>query len=114
MKKLSEQLQQFIDGDLPVVSRRRLTPSEGAILRALKGMGERATKGRDISKCVYETKFRDGRVIFVMLLEGRQAMAVGNHVSKRFDGHDELEFAGVHETKRGAKVVLRPREEIGK
>lgn len=110
MKKLSEQLQQFIPENSPRRDARRLTPAEGAIFRALKSMGERATKGREISQCLYEMRFKSGNVMFMMLLEGRHALSVGRHVSKRFEDHDELEFAGVHETKRGAKVVLRPKE----
>lgn len=107
MKKLSEQLQQFISPDLR--RRKGLSRSEKAIFRALKLMGERATKGREISRCLYETRFRGDKTLFVMLVEGRHAASVGRHVGNRFEGHDELEFVDVHETKKGVKVVLGPK-----
>ena len=106
--RLSEQLQQFIS-DTPQKKERILTPSERAIFRALKVMGERATKGREISKCLFEVRSIRGRTVLVMLLEGRHAMSVGHHVEKRFMEHNELEFVSVVESKRGAKVVLGPR-----
>jgi hypothetical protein len=112
MKRLSERLKKFIP-DTPQNRERILTPLERSVFRALKVMGERATKGREISRCLFEVRSIRGRTVLVMLLEGRHAMSVGHHVEKRFMEHNELEFVSLVESKRGAKVVLRPRiEEI--
>jgi len=110
MKDLSKQLKQFLP-NVPPGAERALSHAERKLFRALKSMGERATKGREIEKALYEVRFRGDTATLIMLLEGRHAMSVGRQIEKRFHDHRELEFASLVETKRGAKVVLRPRGE---
>lgn len=110
MKKYSDRLQSFL-------VKKKITddycpsPSENKIFRSLKVMGERATKGRDISECSFDVQRRGGTVTIRMILEGRHSMSVGHQVARKFEELGELEFVDVVKTKKGAKVVLRPREQ---
>jgi len=109
MKKLSERLSEFISDPKFLDASNNLSRKERRIYRSLQSMGERAIKGRDITSYLYETRMRGEEVNLLMLLEGRHAMSVGNQVKRIFEGHSELEFVSVVETKRGAKVILKPR-----
>jgi hypothetical protein len=112
MKKRSEQLQRFIGmARDSVVDERRLNPSNRKLFRALKSAGERAIKGQEIDRCVYEVRFRSGLPALEMLVEGRNAKMVGRQVARRFEEHREFGFVDVVETKNGVKVVLRPIQE---
>jgi len=88
-----------------------LSPAQDRIFRALKTTGERATKGREVTKTVFESKDKGSGVALLMIMEGRHAMSVGHQVARRFQESDELEFAKVKKTNSGALVVLRVREE---
>ena len=75
----------------------------------MKTQGERATKGREIARTTFEAKVKSG-VSFLMIMEGRHAMSVGSQVARRFDGLVEVESVEVVKTRKGACVVLRPKE----
>lgn len=109
MTKYSNKLSEFIDDKQLVVKEEYvLSGNEKRIFRALKSTGERAIKGRDIDKYIFEVVYKSGRATLRMLLEGRHALSIGNHVAKCFTDMNELEFVDVMRTKKGAKVVLRP------
>jgi hypothetical protein len=109
MTKYFNDLSKFIDNKSLIVKEEQvLSNNEKRLFRALKSMGERATKGRDIDRYIFEVVHKGGRVTLRMLLEGRHALSIGNHVAKRFVNMNELEFVDVIRTKKGAKVVLRP------
>jgi len=109
MERLTTQLHDFIS-DAPDAQRRReLTIVEERLFRTMKTTGERATKGREISKTKFEAKTRSG-VSLLMIMEGRHAMSVGSQVARRFDGAPEVDSVEVVKTKRGACVILRPAE----
>jgi hypothetical protein len=109
VQRLVKELQEFADGIQPSSSRVILEAHEKKIFRSLKTTGERAIKGRDVSRCVFEKKHRDG-ILFRMLMEGRHSMAVGAQVKKRFEDSNEIDFAEVVKTKHGAYVILRLKE----
>ncbi len=109
MKNLANQLREFVS-DVPNVARPTLTPLDERLFRSLKTTGERATKGRLISKCVFESRHNKGLALY-MLMEGRHAMSVARQVVRRFEDMNELEFAEAMKTKTGACVILRPKGE---
>lgn len=108
-KKYSDQLSQFISKKENI--EQELSFRDRRIFRSLKLMGERATKGREVENHIFEVVNKSGRTTLRMMIEGRSAMAVAHHVAKRFADMDELEFAEVVRTKKGAKVVLRTKGE---
>jgi hypothetical protein len=107
MTKYLNDLSRFIS-DRKITEEEFLSNDERRLFRSLKSMGERATKGRDIDRYIFEVVYKGGRSTLRMILEGRHSMSIGNHVAKRFRDMDELEFVDVIKTKNGAKVVLRP------
>jgi len=108
MKNLTNQLKDFIV-DTPRSTRgKELSSYEEKIFRSMKTAGERATKGREISKAVFEAKVKSG-VSFLMIMEGRHAMSVGGQVARRFDGTAGVDSVEVIKTSKGACVVLRPK-----
>ena len=107
MKKLSQQLSQFIS-DRPISEEDKLSVDEKRIFRSLKAMGERAIKGREIRNCLFEVRFQGETATLRMVMEGRHSMSVGKQVARRFSDNGELKFVDVVRTKRGAKVVLCP------
>jgi len=106
MKKFSKKLEAFITKKEIVDTSVFLGAKDRGIFRSLKSEGERAIKGRVIDSCVFSVRERGGIVSLVMILEGRHSMSVGRQVSRRFKDRNELKFADVVKTKRGAKVVL--------
>jgi len=108
MKHLTNQLQDFI-ADAPNPERRKiLSATEERLFRSMKTQGERATKGREIGKTVFESKVKAG-VSFLMIMEGRHAMSVGAQVARRFNGARDVDSVEVVKTKNGACVILRPK-----
>lgn len=110
MRNLTDQLHDFImdaPGPLP---KKRLSVVEERIFRSMKTQGERATKGRQVSKTIFEAKVKHG-VSFLMIMEGRHSMSVAAQVVRRFDGANEIESAEVVKTKKGACVILCPSKE---
>ena len=87
-----------------------LSPVQERIFRSLKTTGERATKGRLVSKTIFEAKDKDGTAM-LMIMEGRHAMSVARQVARRFEQSRELKFADAIKTRHGAYVILRTREE---
>jgi len=109
MEKLTNQLHDFIV-DAPDPKRRRdLTVAEERLFRSMKTTGERATKGREVSNTVFEAKTKSG-VSFLMIMEGRHSMSVGGQVVRRFEGAADIESVEIVKTKKGACVILRPKE----
>lgn len=108
MRHLVDRLQEFVADAKALPKPVELSQQDERIFRSLKTTGERATKGRLISKCVFEAKDRHG-ISLMMVMEGRHSMSVAKQVARRFDDSDELEFANVVQTKSGAIVVLRPK-----
>jgi len=113
MKKLSTRLSEFIVSGEPAKYEDVLGYDERKIFRSLKSMGERSTKGREVDGCMFEAINRGGSTMLNMVLEGRHSMSVCNQVAKRFESLDELEFAKIVKTKKGAKLVLKVKEDQG-
>ena len=104
MRKLSTKLKEFI-ADAPVkVHHRELTTEEKRLFRSLKTQGERATKGRQISECLFESRSY-GRLKLMMVMECRHSMSVGTQIVNRFGMIDEVERAKLLRTKTGSKYV---------
>ena len=110
MKSSIRRLSEFLDDrpGRPVRAEEQLTKAERGLFRSLKTMGERAIKGREIERCLFEVRFKGGRATFRMMMEGRHSMSIAHQVVRRFQEHRELEFVNAVKTKKGAKVVLRP------
>jgi hypothetical protein len=108
MRELSTKLQEFIS-DVKSSEKIDLTEAEERLFRSLKTQGERATKGRLISRCVFEAKAKRGTAL-MMIMEGRHSMSVGRQVARRFEEDDELKFVEVVKTRSGAYVILRAKE----
>jgi hypothetical protein len=108
MKNLTNQLHDFIAGAPDPQRRRDLTVAEERLFRSMKTQGERATKGREVSRAVFEVKTKSG-VSFLMIMEGRHSMSVGSQVARRFEGSGGVEDVEVVKTKKGACVILRPK-----
>lgn len=87
-----------------------LTEQEGRLLRSLRTQGERAVRGRIVTRHRFEARQRPGGVALVMEIEGRHAMAVAQQLAKRFGMVEDVDSAEVTRTDRGALLALRPRE----
>lgn len=107
MKNISEKLEDFISFANDKKKESVLSLKEERLFRSLKTQGERAVKGREITKAVFESKSK-GHVSLLMIMEGRHSMSVGGQIARKFDGSDLVETAEVVRTKRGACVILRP------
>lgn len=110
MNRHVRQLEQLIS-DVQPRSEANLSQLQERLFRALKTTGERATKGREVTKTVFEAKTKATGVALLMIMEGRHAMSVGHQVARRFEEMSELEFAKVKKTRSGALVVLRVKDE---
>ena len=108
MKQLANELRQFVKGAPAPKQEVELSTDDIRLFRSLKTAGERATKGRLISSCVFEAKLKRGGISLMMLMEGRHAMSVGKQVARGFEKKDEIELVDVVRTKQGACVILRP------
>jgi|GEM_PF-3115396 len=107
MEKLTTKLHDFISGVPQKHRQNDLTVAEERLFRSMKTAGERAIKGREVSKTVFEAKTKSG-VSLLMIMEGRHAMSVGGQVARRFDGARGVESVETVKTRNGACVVLRP------
>lgn len=106
MKHLLDELMSFeTAGSKKIVE---LSLNEEKVFRSLKTQGERAIRGRQIDRCVFEAKFHAGTSL-VMMMEGRHAMSVANQVCKTFERLEDVDLAKVFKTKKGAYVVLKVR-----
>lgn len=108
MRELSTKLQEFIS-DVKSPTSVVLTGAEEKLFRSLKTQGERSTKGRLISRCIFEAKAKRGTAL-MMIMEGRHSMSVGKQVARRFEEDDEIKFVDVVKTRSGAYVILRAKE----
>jgi len=112
MKKLREELFDFIIS-IPNVNNNKniieLNSNEEKIFRSLKTNGEKYSKGREISKLMFEAK-RNKELCFLMIMEGRHSMSVGNQVMKRF--RDFNISVDVIKTNKGACVIVKPYKEV--
>jgi len=107
MRNLTGRLENFISSANGKRKENALSVKEERLFRSLKTQGERAVKGREVTKTVFESKFRDS-VSFLMIMEGRHSMSVGSQVARRFEESAMVEAVEVVKTKRGACVVVRP------
>jgi hypothetical protein len=110
MKSSIKRLSEFLNErpDPPVRTEDQLTLAERNLFRSLKTMGERAVRGRDIERYLFDVKFRGEQATLRMVMEGRHSMSIAHQVVRRFEGRNELEFVNAVKTKKGAKVILRP------
>lgn len=110
-KSYTQRLREFIDTshDRKIDQKVILSPLAESVFKNLKTNGERAIKGREITKSLFEVKNK-ATVSFLMLLEGRHSVSVGNQIVRRFDDDDRVESAEVFKTKKGACVVLMPKD----
>lgn len=108
--KVSERLKSFLSENTAKKSTDLVLSEAGKhLLRSLKSAGERATKGRDIDAHYFDSSINeDASETIRMLMEGRHSMSIGRQLVKRFEGMDGIESVEVMQTKRGAKVVIRP------
>jgi hypothetical protein len=93
--------------DKPVKEEHVLSYKGKRLFRALKSLGERSIKGRDVDKYIFEVVYKNGVETLRMLIEGRHALSISNQIAKGLSNMDELEFVDVVKTKKGAKIVLR-------
>ena len=89
----------------------QLSEAEGRLLRSLRTQGERAVRGRLVTRHAFEARQRPGGVALVMEIEGRHAMAVAQQLAKRFGMVEDVGSAEVTRTERGAQLALRLRVE---
>ena len=107
----NDRLRALID-DLPGQARRLvLSESDGRLLRSLRTQGERAVRGRLVTRYVFEAVARPGGTTLVMRVEGRHSMSVAQQLAKRFSMVEDVGSVEVTRTERGAVLELRPREE---
>jgi hypothetical protein len=107
--RVSDRLKNFLDENTKKNTDLVLSESGKHLLRSLKSAGERATKGRDIDAHYFDSVINeDSSETLRMLMEGRHSMSVGRQLVKRFEGMEGIDSVEVLQTKRGAKVVIRP------
>lgn len=104
MKDLASKLNEFIEAP---EGQSRMTKLEERIYRSLRTQGERATKGRSISRCIFEAHASEDGARLVMIMEGRYSVSVGNQIVRRFSGMPEVGSVVVKRTDAGARVTLR-------
>ena len=97
-------LDEFPDASVPV-----LEDSELQIFRTLRTQGERAVKGRLISRHRFEVRRRPMGTDLVMEIEGRHAMAVAQQLAKRFQIVEDVGSVEITRTKHGVVFALRAR-----
>jgi hypothetical protein len=108
--RITDKLKTFLDENAKAKKDVGLSESDKSIFRALNSAGERAVKGRDIDFHSFDSLItEDSQATLRMFLEGRHSMSVGHQLVKRFDGVDGIDKVDVVPTKRGAKVVIRPK-----
>jgi len=105
-----ERLQSIVE-ELPGSPLPVLTETERHLLRSLRTQGERAIRGRIVTRHAFEARRRPHGTDLVMEIEGRHAMAVAQQLAKRFSLVEDVGSAEVTRTDRGAILSLRPREE---
>jgi hypothetical protein len=106
----SDRLRALLD-DLPPAPRRVvLSEADERLLRSLRTQGERAVRGRLVTRYRFEAVARPGGVALAMRIEGRHAMSVAQQLAKRFSMVEDVGSAEVTRTERGAVLELRPRE----
>lgn len=107
MKQLANDLRRFVR-DINIAGEVKLSADEERLFRSLKTAGERATKGRLISRCIFEAKMKRGELSLMMLMEGRHSMSVGRQVVRGFEDKSDVMSVDVFRTRHGACVLLRP------
>jgi hypothetical protein len=106
----SDRLRALLD-DLPPAPRRVvLSEADERIMRSLRTQGERAVRGRLVTRYRFEAVERPRGISLVMRIEGRHAMSVAQQLAKRFGMAEDIGNAEVTRTERGAVLELRPRE----
>lgn len=108
MIRSSERLRTILDG-LPG-SGPALSMLEERLLRSLRTQGERAVRGRLVTRHAFEARQRPGGVALVMEIEGRHAMSVAQQLAKRFSLVEDVGNAEVTRTERGAQLALRAKD----
>ena len=108
MIRSGERLRSILDG-LPGAAP-VLTEAEGRLMRSLRTQGERAVRGRIVTRHRFEARQRPGGVALCMEIEGRHAMAVAQQLAKRFGVVEDVRSAEVTRTKRGALLALQTRD----
>lgn len=104
MKELVSKLNEFVEG---AEKRVKLTKIEERIFRSLRTQGERAIKGRSISRCIFEAHAGEDGALLMMAVEGRYSLSIGNQIVRRFSGMPEVGSAVVKRSDTGARVVIR-------
>jgi hypothetical protein len=105
-----DRLRALLD-DLPSGGRRPvLSEADARLLRSLRTQGERAVRGRLVTRYAFDALARPGGTSLAMRIEGRHAMSVAQQLAKRFSMVEDVESAEVTRTERGAVLELRPRE----
>lgn len=106
MPRPFDQLRDFLDAvpgtRVPVLSER-----EERLLRSLRTWGERVTKGRLLTRYVFEARVRPDGTALVMEMEGRHSMSVGKQIAKRFEMGEDVGSVAVTRTRAGAIVEIR-------
>lgn len=109
MRRMNERLRAIVE-ELPGSPLPVLTETEKHLLRSLRTQGERAIRGRIVTRYVFEARKRPHGIDLVMEIVGRHSMAVAQQLAKRFTLVEDVESAEVTRTDRGAILALRPRE----
>ncbi len=104
MKGLVSKLNKFVDG---AEARVKLTKTEEKIFRSLRTQGERAIKGRSISRCIFEAHAGEDGALLMMAVEGRYSLSVGNQIVRRFAGMPEVGSVVAKRTDTGARIIIR-------
>ena len=107
----NDRLRELID-DLPGKARRLvLSEADERMMRSLRTQGERAVRGRLVTRYVFEAVARPGGTTIVMRIEGRHSMSVAQQLAKRFSMVEDVGSSEVTRTTHGAVLELRPRED---
>ena len=104
-KRLRSILEALPANPAPVLSDR-----DQRVLRSLRTQGERAVRGRIVTRHRFEARQRPGGVVLVMEVEGRHAMSVAQQLAKRFGIVEDVASAEVTRTERGAQLALIARK----
>jgi len=104
MSRLSTRLRKFIE---PAKKQPDpLLPEERRVYRSIKTESTRATKGRQIRSCRFESKNVENGVELIVALEGKDASCVAKQVARRFGEMGEVTTSEVERQGRGYNAVI--------
>lgn len=106
MNDLSRKLEGYI---VEGPSAPEMTSAEARLYRTLQTEAERFRACRSVSNLHFKIRNREGRPVFLAILEGRDASSVCSQIARRFESMDGVISRAVS-TRNGSRVVVKLEE----